>query len=132
MAQTDMARRVEAIRHFNRFYTRQIGLLQEGLLRSPFTLTEARVMYELAQREEPTAAELGRALGLDAGYLSRILRGFRKRGLIERRRSPRDGRRHLLALTDRGREAFAALDAASSAEVEGLLRGVAEAEADRL
>src|SRR5260370_37610409 len=83
---------VAAMRSFNRFYTRQIGVLGEGLLRSPFSLTEARVMFELAARPGRTAAWLRKELGLDAGYLSRILGGFRKRGLVVRARSAQDRR----------------------------------------
>lgn len=121
MAETDRDRRIAAVRRFNRFYTRQIGVLQEGLLGSPFSLTEVRVLYELAHRDRPTAADLGRALGLDAGYLSRILRGFQRRGLIEKARSQADGREALLTLTKKGQRTFAPLDARSSAEIGGLL-----------
>src|SRR5690349_23930853 len=91
--------RIAAIRRFNRFYTRQIGLLQEGLLDSAFSLTEVRVMYELAHRDTVTAVDLGQDLGLDAGYLSRMLRGFEKKGIIRRAQSKQDARRNLLALT---------------------------------
>jgi DNA-binding MarR family transcriptional regulator/GNAT superfamily N-acetyltransferase len=112
---------VEAVRRFNRFYTREIGVLEEGLLKSPFSLTEARVLYELAHRDHPTAAELGKALGLDAGYLSRILRGFERRDLIARRPSTTDGRQNLLALTAGGRAAFGRLDQAARDQIGALL-----------
>lgn len=124
--------RVEAVRRFNRFYTRQIGLLEEGLLRSPFTLTEARVVYELAHHEETTATHLGEELGLDGGYLSRILRKFQERGLVEKRPSEADRRRHLLSLTDAGQASFAALNAASRGEIEAMLSGLGEGEQRRL
>ncbi len=122
MASSTLEQRVAAVRRFNRFYTRQIGVLQEHLLKSPFSLTEARVIYELAQREQATATELGLELGLDAGYLSRILRGFEKRGFIDKQPSPADGRRTLLRLTAGGREAFARLNANARREVETMLR----------
>src|SRR5215211_7890229 len=100
MSDDGFDRRVGAVRRFNRFWTRQIGVLREGYLESPFSLTEVRVLYELANREETTAGEVGEELGLDAGYLSRVLRGFEKQGLIHKRRSGVDGRRKLLRLTE--------------------------------
>src|SRR5215203_387969 len=124
MSDDDFDRRVGDVRHFNRFWTRQIGVLREGYLESPFSLTEVRVLYELAHREETTASELGEELGLDAGYLSRILRGFEKHGLIHKRSSEADGRRQLLRLTERGREAFAPLDARSRSEIGSMLGGM--------
>src|SRR5882724_12734209 len=93
---------VAAMRRFNRFYTRQIGLLDEGLLSSSFSLTQVRTLYELAQGERATAVELCKTLGLDAGYLSRILAGFEKSGLIEKEESPEDARQTLLRLTKKG------------------------------
>ena len=118
--------RVEAVRRFNRFYTKQIGVLQEHLLRSPYSLTEARVLYELAHHEQATATatDLGAALGLDAGYLSRILNSFQKQGLLERKTSETDGRRSLLRLTPRGRNAFGKIDAASHNDVGAMLRNL--------
>lgn len=112
---------VATVRRFNRFYTRQIGLLEEGLLQSPFSLAEARVLYELAHRDGLTATDLGRDLGLDAGYLSRMLRSFADRGEIVRTPSQDDARQSLIALTPVGRSAFAPLDTRSRAEIGAML-----------
>jgi DNA-binding MarR family transcriptional regulator/GNAT superfamily N-acetyltransferase len=124
MALPALTRRVAAFRRFNRFYTRRIGVLGAGLFESPFSLTEVRVLYELAHRADPSAAEIARELGLDPGYLSRILRGFRRRKLLATRAAPGDGRRTLLALTEEGKAVFGQLDQRSSAEIEALLRGL--------
>ncbi|HEV2955795.1 MAG TPA: bifunctional helix-turn-helix transcriptional regulator/GNAT family N-acetyltransferase [Xanthobacteraceae bacterium] len=113
--------RIAAVRRFTRFYTRHIGVLREGLHASPFSLAQARVLYELANRVAPTAADIARDLGLDAGYLSRILGSFAQRGLIARTRSRKDGRQTHLALTPAGREAFAPLDHGSHDEVAAML-----------
>ena len=128
----NLARRVAAVRRFSRFYTRQIGLLHERLLRSPFSLTEVRVLYELAHHDEPTATDLGRELGIDAGYLSRILRRFEKQRLINRKPSTADGRQILLRLTKRGQEAFATLDARAGDEIGAMLVGLTGAEQRRV
>lgn len=114
--------RVQSIRQFNRLYTRQIGLLDEGLLKSPFSLTEVRTLYELAHRERSTAVELCKELGLDAGYLSRILRKFEKQRLIEKTVSRRDARQSLLSLTREGRKVFDPLEARSNKQVSAILR----------
>lgn len=127
-----LPQRVSAVRHFNRFYTKQIGLLHEHLLHTPFSLTEARVVYELAQRDRATATELRRALGLDAGYLSRLLRRFEQRRLVARAQSPTDGRQRVLSLTPRGRRAFARLDGASRRDVAALLARLKDGEQQRL
>lgn len=132
MADYGLEARVAAVRRFNRFYTQKIGVLQEGLLRSPFSLTEARVLYELAHREPTTASALCRDLGLDAGYVSRILRDFGRRGLIARRRSRDDGRQSLVSLTRKGQAAFAPLDARSRAEIGAMLRPLPDAAQRRL
>jgi DNA-binding MarR family transcriptional regulator/N-acetylglutamate synthase-like GNAT family acetyltransferase len=113
--------RVGAVRRFSRFYTRKIGVLREGLLGSPLSLTEGRVLYELAQRKPVTASDIAGELALDAGYLSRILGSFDKQGLIEKRTSDRDGRQVILTLTDRGREMFAAINARSHDEIAAML-----------
>ena len=119
-------RRIATVRRFSRFYTRVIGALREGLLQSRFSLAEARVLYELAHRAEPTATELARDLEMDAGYLSRMLQAFERDGLLARSASGTDRRLNLLSLTASGAEAFAPLDARSRAEVGALLVGLSE------
>jgi DNA-binding MarR family transcriptional regulator/GNAT superfamily N-acetyltransferase len=121
LANSELEERVRAVRQFNRFYTRKIGVLNEGLLGSPLSLTEGRVLYELAQRESTTASELAQELGLDSGYLSRMLKSFAAKGLITKRASKSDGRQIILTLTDRGREMFAVIDARSRDEIAALL-----------
>src|SRR5262249_7756510 len=118
---TDRKRRVAAVRRFNRFYTRQIGVLRKTFLDSPYSLAEARVLYEIASGGTPTASAIGRALDLDAGYLSRVLRDFEKRGLIQRRVSASDARQSHLALSARGRKSFAPLDRRSQRDTEAML-----------
>jgi DNA-binding MarR family transcriptional regulator/ribosomal protein S18 acetylase RimI-like enzyme len=118
----EQARRVRA---FNRFYTQRIGVLQEGLLDSPFSLTEMRVLYELAHGEAVAASALGAELGLDAGYLSRILRRFEQKGFIARERASDDARRSLITLTDEGRRTFAPYEARSQAQVTMMLEPLA-------
>ena len=120
------------VRRFNRFYTRRLGLLDQGHLHSPFSLPEVRVMYEVAHRERPTAAAIAAALDVDAGYLSRLLRGLRHRGLLAARVVPHDRRQRVLALTARGRRTFAGLDARATAEVAAMLEDLSPAERDRL
>jgi len=132
VAEPGFGARVDAARRFNRFYTQRLGVLGDGYLASPFSLAEVRVLYELAHRNDPTAAELGRDLGLDPGYLSRILRGFERRGLVEKRPAADDGRRRLLSLTPAGWEAFAPLEARSRDEVGAMLAPLTEAEQRRV
>lgn len=114
-------RQVAATRRFNRFYTHRIGVLDDGLVDSPYSLTEARVLYELAHRDTATSVALGRELGIDAGYLSRILARFAKQGLLTRTRSTGDARERPIALTARGRKAFAVLDRATERQIAELL-----------
>jgi len=132
MARTSTDGRLAAVRRFNRLYTQQIGVLDEGLLRSPFSLSEARVLYELAHRDGPPATELGKALGLDPGYLSRILRRFKLRGLIRSATSHADARQNVLALTRKGEKAFASLDNRAHEEIAVLLRDLTAGEQRRL
>ena len=124
--------RVEEIRRFNRFFTRRIGILREGLLHSPYSLTEARVLFEVARGGDLTASDLSRGLGLDPGYLSRILVRFERQGLLERVPSEADGRRRLLRLTGAGTDAFSDLDRRSREEVAGMLDGLSEGDQERL
>jgi DNA-binding MarR family transcriptional regulator/GNAT superfamily N-acetyltransferase len=134
MASMDSAR-IEAIRRFNRFYTRRIGVLQEGLLQSPFTLAETRVLWELAHADAPggpRATGLARTLELDPGYLSRLLRGLKDRGLVATARSDSDARQQHLQLTPAGRRAFAPLEERSQKAVAALLSGLADAEQHEL
>jgi DNA-binding MarR family transcriptional regulator/N-acetylglutamate synthase-like GNAT family acetyltransferase len=132
MTETECDQLVEAVRRFNRFYTKQIGVLHAGRPGSPLSVTEVRVLYELAQRDKPTATELARELELDAGYLSRILRRFERRALVKKRPSTTDGRQSLLSLTARGRKTFAPLDARSHREVASMLTGLSAADQRRL
>jgi DNA-binding MarR family transcriptional regulator/GNAT superfamily N-acetyltransferase len=132
MTETGLPRRVAAVRRFNRFYTQRIGVLEDGHMKSPFSLAEARVLYEIGHRDKPAASALARDLGLDAGYLSRILRGFHKRGLIARETSRADGRQTLLSLTERGAKAFAPLDTRTRAQIETMLGGLPAARQERL
>jgi DNA-binding MarR family transcriptional regulator/predicted GNAT family acetyltransferase len=124
-------RRVAELRRFNRFYTQKIGVLEAGLLDSPFSLTEARVLYELASAAQQTSSRLRAQLGLDRGYLSRILRAFERRGLIRRSVSQSDRRLCPLELTAQGRAAFAELDQRSRTMVGTLLRDLPESEQSR-
>ena len=121
-----LARHVETVRQFNRFYTQRIGVLDEGLLGSPFSLTEVRVMYELAHRRGVGAADLARDLGLDKGYLSRILKRFRAKNWLARSVADEDGRRHVLSLTAAGRRAFAPLEKRSRQQVRSVLGPLGE------
>jgi len=127
-----LAARAQAVRRFNRFYTRQIGALREGLLQSPYSLTQVRLLYELAHRDGLSATTLGRELGLDGGYLSRTLAGFEKQGLIRKAPAPADARQNILSLTPKGRKLFAPLEQRSQQEAEGLLGALAPAAQARL
>ena len=120
------------MRRFNRFYTRRIGVLRKGYLGSPFSLAEARVLYELDRRKDTTASEIAAALDLDQGYLSRLLQQFEKRGLVTRKASKDDARRSHLSLTARGKKAFAPLDVRSQNDAVDLLTKLPETEQKRL
>lgn len=121
MGNHSLDNKVDRIRGFNRFFTKKIGVLQEGLLESAYSLTEGRILFEIANSDSPNASQLGRELGLDAGYLSRILSRFEGQGLTERVRSEQDGRQYLIRLTQKGMDLFSDLDKRSRDEVAGIL-----------
>ncbi len=123
---------VAAVRGFNRFYTRQIGVLRKNFLDSPYSLGEARVLYEIASRRAPTASAIARALDLDAGYLSRLVRSFERRGLIRRTTSPRDARQSHLSLTPQGRRAYTPLQRRSQRDAAAMLERLPPAAQSRL
>ena len=124
--------RIDAVRRFNRFYTRRIGALQDRFLGAPYSLPQARVLYELGERREATASELGGDLDLDLGYLSRLLQGLRRNGLVQGQASAADARRVQLSLTPKGRKAYQQLDARSRDEVAAMLGKLAAPEQARL
>jgi DNA-binding MarR family transcriptional regulator/GNAT superfamily N-acetyltransferase len=121
MSRQDSDDQISAVRAFNRFYTRKLGVLDQQLLKSPFSLSEARVLYELANRENVAAKEIGIELGLDPGYLSRIIQNFDESGLITRKPLPSDRRQYRLSLTAKGRQAFAKVDRSSHDDVAAML-----------
>src|SRR3954470_5674839 len=112
---------IAAVRAFNRFYTRKLGVLDQQLLDSPYSLTEARVLYEIAHHDGCSAREIGATLGLDAGYLSRILQAFDDKGLLSRKPSPTDRRQYRLSLTSKGRLAFGRLNRGSHDQIAAML-----------
>ena len=122
---------IAAVRRFNRFYTRQIGVLRRNYLDSPYSLGEMRVLYEIAHGAT-TARDIGRALDLDAGYISRTLRNFEKRGFLSRKTSKSDARASEIALTARGRKAFAPFEDRSQQQVADMLTALAPGERERL
>jgi DNA-binding MarR family transcriptional regulator/N-acetylglutamate synthase-like GNAT family acetyltransferase len=132
MRTNDFDEQVASIRSFNRFFTRNIGVLREGLLHTPYSLTEARILYEIAHQEALTAAALGRELGVDAGYLSRILTRLEQQGVVEKERSETDARQRPLSLTEKGKSAFSVLDQRSRDEVAEMLANLSEEEQQRL
>jgi DNA-binding MarR family transcriptional regulator/GNAT superfamily N-acetyltransferase len=128
----ELESQVAAVRRFSRFYTRKFGIIEPKLLDSPWTLQEARIIYEIAERQSCTASDLVRALGLDAGYLSRTLGALQRRQIVARKPSITDRRTAGLALTAKGRAAFAELDRRSRSEVGGLLDSLETADRARV
>jgi DNA-binding MarR family transcriptional regulator/N-acetylglutamate synthase-like GNAT family acetyltransferase len=123
---------VDAIREFNRFYTRRIGVVKPAMVGSPYTLPEARVLYALGRDGESTPTAIARELALDLGYLSRLLQSLKRRGLLHAKRSSNDARRQLLSLSDKGRKAFALLDTRSRNEMAAMIAPLKAAERERL
>jgi len=132
LSNATLEERINAIRHFNRFITRQVGALREGLLHSSYSLTEARILFEIANNDDITAADLTKELGLDAGYLSRILNRLEERGLVYKERSLKDGRQRMLKLTSDGKNAFSLLNSRSYNEIAELLSELSETEQQQL
>lgn len=132
MSPADSNDQISAVRAFNRFYTRKLGVLDQQLLKSPFSLSEARVLYELAHREDAAAKEIGIELGLDPGYLSRIVQKFDEDGLITRKPLASDRRQFRLALTAKGRQTFARLERSMEDEVGAMLASLRHGDSDRL
>ena len=132
MAENKLNEGVAAFSRFNRFYTKQIGLLTHGLLKTRFPLTQARILYELAQYEQSTANRIIRELNIDPGYLSRILSNFEKDGLVRKIRSKSDSRQRILKLTPQGKKSFSVLDERSTKEAEALLLGLSGENRHRL
>src|SRR5215469_7833199 len=124
--------RVAAVLRFSRFYSRRLGMLQDAFLKTPYSLAEARVLYELAHRAKPIASEIADALGIDRGYLSRILRGFIEKDLVYKTSSREDGRQNLLSLTTRGRVVFASIDKRSQDDVAAMLKAISGPEQERV
>src|SRR3984885_4512637 len=132
MSHPDSDQQIAAIRAFNRFYTRKLGVLDQQLLKSPYSLSEARVLYELAHREDLAAKEIGIELGLDPGYLSRIIQNFDENGLITRKPLPSDRRQYRLNLTAKGRQAFEKLERSSQEDVGLMLSALPAGGSQRL
>lgn len=132
MSSTDLFQHADIVRSFNRFYTQQIGVLQEHLLQSEYSLTELRILYELASRGDLTSADLRQMLSLDAGYMSRLISGFEKKGLIQKVPSPTDARAALLHLTELGREILVPLEQASREQVVAMLERLTEPQQQQL
>jgi DNA-binding MarR family transcriptional regulator/GNAT superfamily N-acetyltransferase len=123
---------IDSIRRFNRFYTRQIGVLNAGFLDSPYSLTEVRILYELSSGSSSTVTELSRNLGIDLGYVSRIVSAFTRKGLITRKKSSRDGRAMTVTLSTKGRSVFRDLDRRQQQQIELLLKPVSPADQQTL
>jgi DNA-binding MarR family transcriptional regulator/GNAT superfamily N-acetyltransferase len=132
MSTPQLEERIAAVRRFSRFYTRQLGLLQESLVHTRFSLTEARVLYELAHRERVTASDLASDLDLDHGYLSRILRRFGDEGLLKKVRAANDGRQSVISITAKGRKAFAPLNRNSHDQVAAMLERLQPSDQQRI
>jgi DNA-binding MarR family transcriptional regulator/GNAT superfamily N-acetyltransferase len=132
MSPQDSDHQIAAVRAFNRFYTRKLGVLDQQFIKSPYSLSEARVLYELAHREDLAAKEIGLELGLDPGYLSRIIQNFDETGLITRKALPSDRRQYRLSLTAKGRQAFAKLDRSSHDDIAAMIAAVPRNDAERL